>query len=129
MEIVTTPEAASFIRERGGQVWVWLNPHVGPVGSYVDLETHCEPPRASRRTRFTRASRRPHGFRSVEANGLTVHYDFGAQDPPEELHLGRKGWRKGTRRLEAYWNGCVFVGPDVPALSRSIGSISRITLT
>jgi hypothetical protein len=34
-------------------------------------------------------------------------------EPPDELHLDRKGWRRGSQRLEAYWNGCVFVGDDV----------------
>ena len=47
-------------------------------------------------------------------SGVTVHHDFGRMDPPEELHLDRKGWRKGSHRLEAYWNGCVFVGDDIP---------------
>ena len=38
---------------------------------------------------------------------------------PDELHLDVKGWRRGTRRLEAYWNGSVFAGPDVPAPGES----------
>jgi hypothetical protein len=46
---------------------------------------------------------------------MVVYYDFGRRDEPEELHLDLKGWRKGTQRLEAYWNGFVFVGDDVPA--------------
>jgi hypothetical protein len=115
MKIVTTSRATEYIRERGGEVWVWLNPHRGLVGGYIDLETHCEPPRTSRRTKFTRASRRPHRFRELVADGITVHYDFGRMEPPDELHLDRKGWRKGTHRLEAYWNGTVFVGDDIPA--------------
>ena len=69
---------------------------------------------SSRRTKFTRASRRPHGFRRIEQDGLVVNYDFGNMAEPEELHLDRKGWRKGTYRLEAYWNGSVFVGDDIP---------------
>jgi hypothetical protein len=43
-----------------------------------------------------------------------VHADWGGLDPPEELHLDVKGWRERTRRLEAYWNGCVFAGDDIP---------------
>jgi hypothetical protein len=118
MRIVTTPRAVEHIREHGGEVWVWLDPHMGPVGGYIGLESHCEPPRSSRRTKFTRASRRPHRFRQVQAAGITVHYDFGRMEPPEELHFDRKGWRKGTRRIEAYWNGTVFVGDDVPPPGR-----------
>jgi hypothetical protein len=119
MRIVTTPKAAAYIAEHGGSVWVWLDPHRGIVGSYIWLEAHAEPPRASRRTSFTRSSRRPHDFRRIEQDGVVIHYAFGRMDPPEELHLDLKGWTKGTRRLEAYWNGMVFVGDDVPPPSRS----------
>jgi hypothetical protein len=115
MKIVATSRAAQYIRDRGGEVWVWLNPHMGLVGGYIDLEAHCEPPRSSRRTKFTRASRRPHAFRELSADGFTVHYDFGRMEAPEELHFDRRGWRKGTHRIEAYWNGTVFVGDDIPA--------------
>jgi len=114
MRIVTTPRATEYIQEQGGSVWVWLDPHRGLVGSHVWLEAHPEPPRSSRRTKFTRASRRPHGFRRIEQDGIVVNYDFGNMNEPEELHLDRKGWRKGTHRLEAYWNGSVFVGDDIP---------------
>jgi hypothetical protein len=119
MKVVTTPRAAEYIAANGGAVWVWLDPHRGIVGSYVWLEAHCEPPRASRKTSFTRSSRRPHRFVELQADGVLVRYDFGRLEPPEELHLDRKGWRKGTYRLEAYWNGSVFAGPDIPPPARS----------
>jgi hypothetical protein len=114
MELVVTDKARTYITDRGGSVWVWLDPHRGIVGGHVWLEAHPEPPRSSRRSTFTRASRRPHRFQRIEAEGVTVHYDFGRMESPAELHLDRKGWRQGTHRLEAYWNGCVFVGDDVP---------------
>ncbi len=114
MKLVTTPRAAEYIASNGGNVWVWLDPHRGLVGSHVWLEAHAEPPRTSRRTSFTRSSRRPRRFRMMENDGITVHYDFGNLDPPEELQLDRKGWRPGTHRLEAYWNGSVFVDPGLP---------------
>ena len=66
-------------------------------------------PRTARQTRFTRSSRRPHRFRS-SSRGLRAPLRLRQLDPPDELHLDLKGWRNGTRRLEAYWNGCVFVG-------------------
>jgi len=115
VKLVISDRAMSFIRDHGGSVWVWLDPHRGIVGSHVWLEAHPEPPRASRKTSFTRSSRRPHRFRELEAAGISVHYDFGKMEPPEELHFDRKGWRKGSHRLEAYWNGSVFVGDDIPA--------------
>ena len=115
MKIVTTPAADAFIGERGGKVWVWLDPRRGMIGSYVWLESHCEPPGASRRSHFTRSSKRPHGFAVTSGAGVEVHHDFGKLDAPDELHFDVKGLRNKTKRLEAYWNGCVFVGQDVPS--------------
>jgi hypothetical protein len=114
MKLVVTPRAAEYIAARGGEVWVWLDPRRGLVGSYVWLEAHCEPPRSSRRSSFTRSSRRGHRFDRFEGDGVVVHADFGRLEPPEELHFDRKGWRAGTHRIEAYWNGSVFAGEDVP---------------
>jgi hypothetical protein len=117
MKVVLNEKAAAFIAERGGKVWVWLDPRRGLVGSYVWLESHCEPPGASRRSSFTRSSRRPHRFRVTEDAGVEVHHDFGRLDPPDELHFDVKGLRKGSRRLEAFWNGVIFVGEDVESLA------------
>jgi hypothetical protein len=111
VKIVVTDRARRFIDDRGGAIWVWLDPRRGLVGSYVWLEAHAEPPRASRRSSFTRSSRRPHRFRDFEEDGVEVHADFGRLEPPEELHIDVRGWV--NKRLEAYWNGSVFVGPDV----------------
>jgi hypothetical protein len=119
MKIVTSERATTYIAEHGGEVWVWLDPRRGLVGSYVWLEAHCERPGTSRRSNFTRSSKRGHRFRVMEGRGVRVHYDWGRLDPPEELHFDVKGWRKGTHRLEAYWNGCVFAGDDVPAPGRT----------
>ena len=113
MKIVLSPKAAGFIQERGGNVWVWLDPRRGLVGSYVWLEAHPEPPGSSRRSSFTRSSKRPHRFAETEGEGITVHHDFGRLDPPDELHFDVKGWTKGRQRLEAYWNGVIFVGEDI----------------
>ena len=56
MKLVVSERAAAYIAERGGSAWVWLDPHRGLVGSHIYLEAHAEPPRASRRTSFTRSS-------------------------------------------------------------------------
>ena len=115
MKLVVSERAAAYIAERGGSAWVWLDPHRGLVGSHIYLEAHAEPPRTSRTDEFHAVLAPAASVRSMTARGSTLHYDFGDQTPPEELHLDRKGWRRGTHRLEAYWNGCVFVGDDIPA--------------
>ena len=120
MKVVSTQGAADFIAEKGGEVWVWLDPRRGLVGSYVWLEAHPTPPGATKRSSFTRSSKRPHRFKVTEDSGIRVHHDFGRLDPPEELHLDVKGWRRGTRRVEAYWNGSIFVGEDVPAPGKEV---------
>jgi len=111
VRIVATERARQYIAERGGRAWVWLDPRRGLVGSYIWLEAHAEPPGASRRSRFTRSSRRAHRFRVFEGHGVEVHADFGRLEPPEELHLDVRGWV--NKRLEAYWNGSVLAGADV----------------
>jgi len=118
MKLVVSPRASDYIAAHGREVWVWLDPHRGIVGAHVWLEAHCEAPRSSRKTKFTRASRRPHRFRILESDGVRLHYDFGRMELPDELHFDRKGWRRGTHRIEAYWNGCVFVGDDIPVPGR-----------
>ena len=115
MKLVVSDRAASYIAERGGSAWVWLDPHRGLVGSHIYLEAHAEPPRTSRRTSFTRSSRRPHRFETMVGRGDHAALRLRRLTPPEELHLDRKGWRRGTHRLEAYWNGSIFVGDDIPA--------------
>jgi hypothetical protein len=113
MKVVASPRAVGHIRQQGGRVWVWLDPHRCLVASYTYLDAATEAPGTSRKTRFTRASRQPHRFLSVEADGFELLFDPGRLDPPQELHIALKGWR--NKRIEAYWNGCVFAGEDVPA--------------
>lgn len=112
MKIVATPKASEHIRERGGELWAWLDPHRCLVGGYVYLEAATEPPGTSRSTKMTRSSRRPHRFRSTDAGGFELHYDWGRMDPPDEIHVELRGWMH--KRVEAYWNGCVFVMDDRP---------------
>jgi hypothetical protein len=112
MRITTSPDASARIEANGGQVWVWLDPHRGAVGHYVYLEAHTEPPRSSRRTSFTRSSRRPHSFRTIVNAGISVHYDWGRLEDPDELSFEVRGLL--NKRLEAYWNGCVFA--DSPTM-------------
>jgi hypothetical protein len=113
MKIVASPQAAGFIRNHGGTVWVWLDPHTW-VGAtvYTYLQCATERPGATKATRRLRAARRPHRFHTFEDDGYTVQLAYGTFGEPEELHLELKRFPK--RRVEAYWNGAVFVGHDIP---------------
>jgi hypothetical protein len=115
VKIVTSPRAARYIRDHGGSLWVWLDPHRCLVGAYTYLDAATEPPGSSRKTRFTRASRQPHRFQRLAGDEFELHFDPGRLDLPDELHIDLKGWR--NKRVEAYWNGCVFAGEDVPSPS------------
>ena len=71
-------------------------------------QRRTEPPGTSRETKFTQSSCiLPHRFRRLEADGITVHYDWGNREPPGELLIEVKGI--AHKRLEAYWDGCIFV--------------------
>lgn len=112
MRIVATPKASKYIQEHGGRLWVWLDPHRSLVGGYLYLEAATESPGTSRRTKMTRSSRRPHRFRSANAGAFELRYDWGRMDAPEEIHIELRGW--ANKRIEAFWNGCVFVMEDRP---------------
>jgi hypothetical protein len=112
MKIVATPKATRYIQEHGGRLWVWLDPHRCLVGGYVYLEAATEPPGSSRRTKLTRSSRRPHRFRSANAGGFELRYDWGRMDAPDEIDVELRGWT--NKRIEVFWNGCVFVMDDRP---------------
>lgn len=117
MKIVASDAAADLIRERGGGLWVWIDPHTWVGGTvYTYLQTATERPGTSRATKRLRAARRPHRFHDYELDGYTVHFAYGTFGEPEELHLEVK--RFPRRRVEAYWNGAVFVGEDIPPPSQ-----------
>lgn len=122
MRVVASEKAREFIREKGGKLWVWLDPHRCGVGAFTYLEAHTQPPGTSRETKFTRSSRRAHGFRTLDAGEFELHYDWGRLEPPEEIHVDLRGWV--NKRLEAYWNGCVFV--DAPTRNAAPGAAPEL---
>ena len=52
--------------------------------------------------------REPHAFRVMPLQGFELEFDGGRLGDPDELELEIKGRRR--KRVEAYWNGCVFAG-------------------
>jgi hypothetical protein len=96
--VVSKAEVANLIHEQGGRLYVWTEAHRCCGGGVTYLSTGAEP-------------KRGHDFRHVDVDGFELYLDPGNLRPPDELHLDIKGFRR--KRVEAYWNGCVFVG-DVP---------------
>jgi hypothetical protein len=94
--VVATPEAAAYVSERGGRLFVWTLVMDAPTGgaTVFSLEASTESPGPDRR--FTR-------FAGAE---FDVLLDTGEHGTPDELHLAVKGWRR--KRLRAYWNGRSF---------------------
>ena len=96
MRLITSPEAIAFVRERGGQVFVWPLALKGAAGrdGVFSLEASTESPGAE------------HGFVRFPADGFEVLIDAEDHGIPDELHLAMAGWR--TKRIRAYWNGHSF---------------------
>ena len=113
MKIVADDPTLSSIHEGGGVVWVWLDPHGGlggPALIYLDARRRHRV-RVKRQTKRKRSVRRPHRFTEFPAEGFELWCDFGKFHPPEELHLVL---RRFPTRLEAFWNGAIFVTDDLP---------------
>jgi hypothetical protein len=112
MDVVADERALSYIARGGGRVWVWLDPHGGLGGpALIYLDAGMEPPGVSKATRRKRSARRTHRFTEFPAVGFELRCDFGKFDPPKELHLVA---RRYPARLEAFWDGAIFVTDDLP---------------
>ena len=112
VKIVADDATQTYIHDGGGSVWVWLDPHGGLGGpALIYLDAALEPPGASKATRRKRSARRSHRFTEFEAGGFDLRCDFGKFHAPDELHLVR---RRFPERLEAFWNGAIFVTDDLP---------------
>ena len=94
MEVRSTSEVAALVREHGGRLFVWPDRQRCCQGATY-LATASEPPRA-------KVFRRVGG-----SDGSEIWFDPAGLEPPDVLQLDVRGWR--TKRVEAYWNGCVFV--------------------
>jgi hypothetical protein len=93
MRVVASASAVETIKAQGGRLYVW--PRRGRCcGSVTTLATAAAPP----------AGRR---FERVAAeDGFELYFPVGLTRAPDELHLESKSF---PRRVEAYWNGCVWV--------------------
>ena len=109
-----------FVRERGGHVWIWLDVRRCCSGAVSYLGASCREP-------ARRRNGQSHTFEPIRLEDITVHASLGRRRPPDELHVDVRG--RFRPRIEAYWNGCIFVddrGPvgtplGVARVSRSEG--------
>jgi len=92
MRVVATPEVGELVRERGGRLFVWADHQRCCGGGVTFLSTASERPEG-------------HAFHVIGADGFDLFFDSG-RSPPSELQLEVRGRRR--KRVEAYWNGCVF---------------------
>ena len=93
MKVVASREVGDLVCASGGELYVRTDPHRCCSGSLTYLVTSAEPERGREYVRF-------------EAEGFGVSFSAGNRTPPDELHLALRGHRK--KRVEAYWNGCVY---------------------
>jgi len=92
VRVVSSPDVAKVVQERGGRLFVW--PHKGICcGPKITLETgHAPKPGLE--------------FESVPVEGFELHLARMGH-VPEELHLDVHGRRRP--RVAAYWDGCAWV--------------------
>lgn len=96
MNVVVGSGVRDLVLERGGRLFVWADRARCCGGGVTYLSADSEPPRE------------PHAFRALTLQGFELEFDGGRLGDPDELQLEVRGRRR--KRVEAYWNGCVFAG-------------------
>lgn len=94
MRVVASREAAEFVRERGGRLWVRTRSTRCCRGRITYLEASTEPHEGS--------------FRRFGADeGFDVYVPERLPRLPRELHVDLGRFPK--RHVNAYWDGCAWV--------------------
>jgi hypothetical protein len=87
-------EAAGFVRDRGGALWVWAaHPRLCCTGVPAWMHAATTPPPGLS------------GFCPVVADGVQVWFRGIGSLRPDVLEIGLRGTRRP--RVEAYWDGCL----------------------
>lgn len=94
MKVVAALEAVRFIREHGGQLFVWVVSIRYGAGNVFVLEASTDSPGPE------------HDFRLMGGDDFDVLLDTEGREPPEELHVALRG--RLRKQLRAYWNGNSF---------------------
>ena len=93
MRLIVSEPAAALIDERGGRLYVWLRRR-RCCGGVMTLATASDPPPRKQ-------------FRRVESTErFELYVPAALTRLPDELDLDV---RRFPLRVEAYWNGCVWV--------------------
>jgi hypothetical protein len=91
--VIASPEAAAFIRQRGGRLFVRVHRH-RCCGALTLLDASTAP--------------WPVGeYLRLPADGFVILLAPSRRPLPGEIHIARRGLLR--RRIEAYWNGCAYV--------------------
>ncbi len=85
MLVVSTPGVVNHVRENGGRIHVWTDPHTCCSGNMTYLETGTAPEPGGRFVRF-------------DADGFELWFDPGNRPAPDELHLDVKGSARSAWR-------------------------------
>jgi hypothetical protein len=92
VRVEVSSEAAEFIQERGGRLWVWsARPRVCCWGTPAMLHTATEPPPGVV------------GFTPAAASPVEVWFRRPGGRQPDVLEIALHGRRRA--KVEAYWDG------------------------
>jgi hypothetical protein len=96
MRVDVSDAAATYIRERGGTVWVWAQrPRMCCGGTPPQMKASTWPPVD------------PASFTRLRAGGIDIRFRAPGRRFPDVLEIAMHGKRQP--RVEAYWDGCLLV--------------------
>lgn len=91
LQAMTSPQAGSFIRERGGSLYVWVTRFNCCGGPIRTVRSSATPPRGLS------------GFRRFDAGGYQLLLHPTAGRPPAQMEVRLRGrWHP---RVTVYWDG------------------------
>lgn len=101
MQVDVSTAAAEFVRDRGGQLWVWVaHPRVRCCGTTAYMYAATQPPPG-----LAGFSAVPHDS-VVPYDSIEVLFRAPGGRAPSVLEIGLRGRRRP--HVEAYWDGCIY---------------------
>jgi hypothetical protein len=98
MRVQISDEAAEFVRQRGGLLWVWAaHPRMCCSGAPAWMHAATERPAGL------------HGFSPVCEAGVEIRFRGVGGRLPDVLEIGLHG--RHRPKIEAYWDGCLMAMP------------------